>query len=62
MGLESQLLRDVQLELIDVPFVGLSLKKKGNLVNKLTSNPTELWVKGLENMLYLMNLGNLIYI
>ena len=42
--------------------VGLSLKKKGNLINKLTSNPTKLWFKGLGNMLYLMSLGNLFYI
>ncbi|XP_033137167.1 uncharacterized protein LOC117128572 [Brassica rapa] len=30
--------------------VGLSLKEKVNLRNKLTSNPTELWFKGLENI------------
>ncbi|CAF2134294.1 unnamed protein product [Brassica rapa] len=45
--------------------VGLSLKEKGNLRNKLTSNPTELCFKGLGKypiMLYLMSLGNLSYI
>ena len=50
---------------VEVSLVGLSLKKKWNLRNKLTSNPTELWFKGLgkyPNMLYLMSLGNLRYI